>query len=156
MSILSWYGVDWPEDAIENFLERFIAVVGVLSLILRSFVGAYPLGMSIPVWFKEDMVGNTEAWELDVVEELKVEGKKNLFAIFPIGAAIQDSGKRKRSNIYWYTYISMNTYCYIIYYILLEMVWWVISNTSLIMQIHLVIHEILANKDFTVTDDLIS
>ena len=102
------------------------------------------------------MVGNTEAWELDVVEELKVEGKKNLFAIFSIGATIQDSGKRKRSDVYWYTYISMNTYCYIIYYISLEMVWWVLSNTSLIMQIYPVTHEILANKDFTVTDDLIS
>jgi len=35
---------------------------------------------------------------LVIVEELKVEGKKNLFAIFPIGTTIQDSGKRKRSN----------------------------------------------------------
>ena len=58
--------------------------------------------------------------------------------------------------LYWYVYISMNTYCYIIYYILLETVWWALSNASLIMQIHLVIYGILANKDFTVTDDLIS
>ena len=50
----------------------------------------------------------------------------------------------------------MNTYCYVIYHILLEMVWWVLSNASLIVQIHSVIHEILANKDFTVTNDLIS
>ena len=31
-----------------------------------------------------------------------------------------------------------------------------ISNANLIVQICLVVHEILANKDFTVTDDLIS
>ena len=49
------------------------------------------------MWIEEDMVGSDEAWELDVVEELKVEGKKNLFTIFPIGATMQDGGKRKRS-----------------------------------------------------------
>jgi len=36
------------------------------------------------------------------------------------------------------------------------MVWWALFNASLIIQICPVIHEILANKDFTVTDDLIS
>ena len=39
------------------------------------------------------------------------------------------------------------------YYISLEIVWWALSNASLIMQIHPALHEILANKDFTVTDD---
>ena len=33
-----------------------------------------------------------------MVEKLKVEGKINLFAIFPIGATMQDGGKRKRSD----------------------------------------------------------
>ena len=33
-----------------------------------------------------------------MVKELKVEEKFNLFAIFPIGATMQDSGKRKRSD----------------------------------------------------------
>jgi len=50
----------------------------------------------------------------------------------------------------------MNTYCYIIYYILLETVWWALSNTSLIMWISPVVHEILANKAFIVADGLIS
>jgi len=31
-------------------------------------------------------------------EELKAVEEMNLFAIFPIGATIQDDGKRKRSN----------------------------------------------------------
>jgi len=57
---------------------------------------------------------------------------------------------------HWYTCISMNTYCYEIFHVLLEIVWWALSNTSLIVWICLVVHEILANKDFTVTDDLIS
>jgi len=33
-----------------------------------------------------------------MVKELMVEGKKNLFAIFPIGTTMQDGGKRKRSE----------------------------------------------------------
>ena len=56
--------------------------------------------------------------------------------------------------LHWYVCISINTYLYEIYHILLETVWWVPSNTSLIMWICLVVHEIL--EDFTVTDDLIS
>jgi len=60
-SILSWYRVARPEDAIEDFLERFIAEVGVLPLISISFAGACPLGMSIPMWIEEDMVGSDEA-----------------------------------------------------------------------------------------------
>ena len=50
----------------------------------------------------------------------------------------------------------MNTYCYEIYHISLETFWWVLSNASLIMWIRPVVHKILANRDFTVTDDLIS
>jgi len=58
--------------------------------------------------------------------------------------------------LHWYACISINTYCYIIYYISLEMVWWALSKASLIMQIRPVVQEILANKNFIVTDDLIS
>ena len=57
-------------------------------------------------------------------------------------------------SLYWYTCISINTYHYEIYHISLEIVWWALSNTSLIMWICLVVHEIL--EDFIVTDDLIS
>ena len=59
-------------------------------------------------------------------------------------------------SLYWYACISMNTYCYWIYYISSGTVWWALSNASLIVQICPAIHEILANKTFTVTDDLIS
>jgi len=58
--------------------------------------------------------------------------------------------------LHWYACISMNTYCYEIYYISLGTVWWALSNVSSIVWISPAIHEILANRDFTVTDDLIS
>ena len=48
----------------------------------------------------EDIVGKRfDSVELVVVEELKVE-ERNLFAIFPIGATIQDGGKRKEASEY--------------------------------------------------------
>ena len=59
-------------------------------------------------------------------------------------------------SLYWYACISMNTYCYEIYHIWLKIVWQVLSNANSMMWIHPVFHEILANKAFTVTDDLIS
>ena len=59
-------------------------------------------------------------------------------------------------SLHLYACISMNTYCYGIYNISLEIVWWALSNASLIVRICLAVHKILANRDFTVTDDLIS
>ena len=53
--------------------------------------------MSIPMLGLEDIVGKRfESVGLVVVEELKVE-ERNSFAIFPIGATIQDGGKRKEA-----------------------------------------------------------
>jgi len=59
-------------------------------------------------------------------------------------------------SLHWYTCISINNYCFEIYNILLEMDWWVLSNTSSIVQIHSAVYGILANKAFIVTDGLIS
>ena len=59
-------------------------------------------------------------------------------------------------SLHWYACISMNTHYYVIYHISLEMFWWALSNTSSIMRICPVIHEILAKEDFKVTNDLIS
>ena len=58
-------------------------------------------------------------------------------------------------SLHWYACISINTHHYEIYNISLEMVWWALSNASLSVQICPAIHEILANGDFSVTDDLI-
>jgi len=58
--------------------------------------------------------------------------------------------------LHWYACISINTYCYIIYHISPGMVWWALSNASLIVQICPAIHEILVNKAFMATDGLIS
>jgi len=43
----------------------------------------------------------------------------------------------------------MNTDLYMIYNILLETVWWVLSNASLIMEICLVVLEIIANETYS-------
>ena len=54
--------------------------------------------MSIPMQFEDSMVGKMNSCELDVIEELKVEKRINLFAVFPIGTTMQDGSKRKRSD----------------------------------------------------------
>ena len=51
------------------------------------------------MWFEGNTVGKTNSYELDMFEELKAVEKMNLFAIFPIGATMQDGGKRKRSAV---------------------------------------------------------
>jgi len=51
-------------------------------------------------------------------------------------------------SLYWYTCIPMNNDLDIIYNILLEMVLWVLSNISLIIEICLVISEIIANFSY--------
>jgi len=97
--ILSQYGVTCPEDAIEDSLERLKAVVGILPLISLLLAGSCPIELSIPVSFEGNTVGNVEVCDLGIVEELKVE-ERNLFAIFPIGATMQDGGKRKKGCCY--------------------------------------------------------
>jgi len=52
--------------------------------------------MSIPILFG-NIVGIEEVCELSIVEELKFEEENNLFAKFPIGATMQDGGKRKEA-----------------------------------------------------------
>ena len=59
-------------------------------------------------------------------------------------------------SLHWYVCISINTYCYEIYYITLETVWWALSNTSSIVWIYLAIHKILVNEAFIITNGLIS
>ena len=60
------------------------------------FLGEIPEDLSIPVLLVGVMVGKENCCELDVIVELKVGGKLNLFTIFPIGTTIQDGGKRKK------------------------------------------------------------
>jgi len=48
-------------------------------------------------------------------------------------------------SLHWYTCIFISTYCYAIYYILLETIWWALSNASLIVWICPVIHECCSN-----------
>ena len=56
--------------------------------------------MSIPMFFPEDIAGKGFLKLEAVVELLKDNKEKdNLFTGFPIGATIQDGGKRKRSDV---------------------------------------------------------
>jgi len=55
--------------------------------------------MSIPISISVDIAGKEVLKLKAVVTVLKVEEiKDNLFAVFPIGATMQDGGKRKRSR----------------------------------------------------------
>ena len=93
ISILSWYGVDQSEDAINDSLERFTAKVGFLSLTLHSNIGTWFVGLSIPMSFTKDTVGKEELMFAKLIDEgLKVEEIMNLFTIFPIDATMQDGG----------------------------------------------------------------
>jgi len=91
---------------IEESLEKFFSVEEVLPLISKLLTGTNPVEMSITVQFEDSTVSKMNSCELDVIEELKVEERMNLFAVFPIGATMQDGGKRKRSNalsnFFWY------------------------------------------------------
>jgi len=65
--------------------------------------------MSIPISFSVDIVGKAVLKDEAMLEMLKVvEGKDNLFASSPIGATMQDGGKRKRSMLTEILLISTN------------------------------------------------
>ena len=59
-------------------------------------------------------------------------------------------------SLHWYACISTNTYHFETHHILLETDWWALSNASSIMWIRSAVHEILADKAFIATDNLIS
>ena len=100
VSILSWYGVDRPEETIEGSLEELVEERGFLSHTSKLLIGIPPNWVSIPMFIPEDIVGNWFFELRDVVDELKgLEGKENLFAEFPIGTTMQDGGKRKEAML---------------------------------------------------------
>ena len=80
-------GVDRPEDAIEDSLERFKEVVSIRPLTSLLLTGSSPVDLSISVSFDRNTVGKVELCCLDIVEELKEE-KGNLFTMFPIGTTM--------------------------------------------------------------------
>ena len=52
--------------------------------------------------FEGNIVGNVKVCELDVVERLKFFEEENcLFTKFPIGATMQNGGKRKKAMCYY-------------------------------------------------------
>ena len=95
----SQYGVDRPEDTIEGSLEEWLEEVTFLphtSLLLER---THPVWLTIPMLDSEGIVGKGLLRKESIFELLRFEREKdNLFADFPIGATIQDGGKRKRSD----------------------------------------------------------
>ena len=85
-------------EDIDESLDRFLSMLEVLPLELLLMTGLVPVDLSIPVLELSFTVGKKVCKLRDVIVVLKVEGEINLFAVFPIGATIQDGGKRKRSN----------------------------------------------------------
>ena len=86
------------DEATEDSLERFTGEKEFLPLTFESLLGDCPVGMSIPVSFVEDIVGIECLVLRSVFEELVfVKEKKDLFAKFPIGAIMQDGGKKKEA-----------------------------------------------------------
>ena len=99
VSILSWYGVEHPEEAIEDSLERLTEEIGFLPLTSESETGICPIGMSIPMLFTKDTAGKEVLTLGTIIEVLRFVGEKeDLFTVFLIGATIQDSGERERSD----------------------------------------------------------
>ena len=98
VSILSWYGVERPEEAIEDSLERLTEEIEFLLLTSESETGDCLVRMFIPMSSTKDRAGKEVLILNAIIEVLGfVEEKENLFAIFPIGTIIQDGGKRKEA-----------------------------------------------------------
>ena len=95
VSILSWYRVKRPDEAIKDSLERLTEETGFLPLTSVSETGICPVRMSIPMSFTKDTAGKEDLILGAVIEVLKFVGEKeDLFAVFPLGATIQDGGMR--------------------------------------------------------------
>ena len=100
VSILSWYGVKHPEEAIKDSLKRLTEETGFLPLTSVSETGICPVEMSIPMLFTKDTAGKEVLTLGAVIEVLKFVGEKdNLFTVFSLGVTIQDGGKRERGDV---------------------------------------------------------
>ena len=69
--------------------------LSLASLLITELVS---VEWSISVLLKMFTEGSKFCWLLDGIVVLKKVRKVNLFAVSPIGATIQDGGKRKRSD----------------------------------------------------------
>jgi len=86
-------------EDIDMSLERLISIEEVLPLTSMLFPGEVPIDLSIPMLLVGNTVGKVNCCELDMIVELRVGGKLNLFTIFPIDTTMQDGGKRKRNDV---------------------------------------------------------
>ena len=97
--------VEETVEDIEESLDWFLWIWGDLPLTSLLITGLVPVDWSISVLLKVFTEGKRVRWLLDWIVELKGVGKLNLFAVSPIGATIQDGGKRKRSVLMLNSYV---------------------------------------------------
>ena len=81
----------------DGSLEELVEDRGFLPRTSELLVKTRPDWMSIPMFISEDIAGKEFWLMLSIVVEV-LEEKEDLFAIFPIGATMQDGSKRKRSD----------------------------------------------------------
>jgi len=97
--------VEETVEDIDESLDWFLWIWGDLPLTSLMLTGMVPVEWSISVLLKVFTEGKRVRWLLDWIVELKEVGKLNLFTVSPIGATIQDGGKRKRSGAPWLSQI---------------------------------------------------
>jgi len=98
ISMWSQYGVECSENTIEGSLEERLEEVIFLPHTSLWLERTRSFWLSIPMLDSGGIAGKGLLERRSVVELLKFDREKdNLFADFPIGATIQDGGKRKRS-----------------------------------------------------------
>ena len=76
MSILSWYGVDRPEDTIDGSLDEMLEDKEFLPLISELLAEVCPCWKSIPMFPLVDIVGNSFFGLESIVELLKIVEEK--------------------------------------------------------------------------------
>ena len=90
--------MEQPDEAMDGSLEELAEDKGFLPQASELIAGSSSDWKSIPKSKLLD-IGGKKDLELEAVVELlkRFEEKENLFANFPIGATIQDGGKRKKN-----------------------------------------------------------
>ena len=88
-------------EDMKEYLDKFLWLWGDLPLASTLLTGLVPVEWSISMLLETFMEGKKVCWLVDEIVVLKEVWKVNLFAVSPIGATIQDGGKRKRSDVYY-------------------------------------------------------
>ena len=120
------------EEQVEDIdvsLDRFLLMLEVLPLELLLVTGLVPVDLSIPMLELSFTVGKKVCRLWDVIVVLRVEGEMNFFAVFPIGATMQDSSKRKKDD----EATNIKRLYFVLIFLLLSLLYSSSSNTNCII-----------------------